>query len=449
MDTKPQGFWTRWQRRLTSLPALFMIAAAIFLVSFLISSFPVGVNPLAPSPVKRVYFADNIDSGHELIIQRFNELHAGKIEVVPINLPFTKFNTNERKELIARNLRGRGSRIDVFSVDLIWVNRFTKWAEPLTPYFSPSFLDNMLPEVLRTSYVGDILYAIPLYTDIGALYYREDLILALPDGEAWNAKIKASISWEDLLELRQRYFSDRPLYVPQAANYEGLICNFNELLAESLMDSTGRAIRSLTDSLVLARVQFFVDMFAHGVFPEAALELTEDEAIRYALKHDIPFVRGWPTVNNENDPRFDPAAFSRLVIAPLPHFKGHDVGPVFGGWNMMLSKHSPVKEAAIRFMQFTASEQGQHIFYDVDGLLPVQKQFYEIEADNPRQNRLDFLRGMMEKGIHRPALNQYTFISDILAERLHEALSRELDVKTAMSLADKEIASVLKAQQSQ
>lgn len=47
------------------------------------------------SPVK-IFFADNISAAHRQVIARFNAIHRGRIEVVPVDLPFTKFSTNER-----------------------------------------------------------------------------------------------------------------------------------------------------------------------------------------------------------------------------------------------------------------------------------------------------------------------------------------------------------------
>ena len=393
--------------------------------------------------VERVYFADNIGVGHKEIIRQFNEVHAGEIEVIAIDLPFNKFNTNQRKELIARNLRSRSSRIDVFSVDLIWVPRFTKWAEPLAPLFSPQFLGTLVPQPLETCYVNDILYAIPLYTDVGALFYRKDMILNLPDGEAINDRIQESITWEELLAIRARHFPGQSIYIPQARAYEGLICNFNEILGQPLQNLETGELLDLTDSIVVARVRFMQEMFSSNFAPSAALQMAEDECIRYALEHDTPFVRGWPTVNNEDDQRFDPLTFQKMAIAPVPHFEGGSSTPVFGGWNMMLSKHSPVKEAAILFMKFAASMEGQEIFYEKEGLLPIQIEFYNRPVVDARQERLEFLQSMMERGLHRPILNDYTLISDILANRLHQILAGELEVESGMALAKEEIDEVL------
>ena len=43
-------------------------------------------------PVSKVYFAANITPTHQKIIDRFNELYAGQIEVIPVDyLSFTNF----------------------------------------------------------------------------------------------------------------------------------------------------------------------------------------------------------------------------------------------------------------------------------------------------------------------------------------------------------------------
>lgn len=424
----------------SSIPFLFIVGAAIFFVSFLLSSFPISRQPLETQQVQQVYFADNISDGHRTLIQAFNETHQGEIEVIAVDLPFSKFNTNQRKDLIARNLRSRSSRIDIFAVDLIWVPRFTKWAEPIAPYFSPRYLRDLLSESLETCYVNGLLYALPLYIDIGALLYREDMILALPDGEAINERIKVSISWEELLGIADKYFPDQPVYMPQAEAYEGLICNFNEILGQSLLDPETGKVVDLTDSLIIARIQFMRDLITTGKSPKDVLHMTEDDCIHYALENDVPFIRGWPTANIHSGERFDPTKFDKIRIAPLPHFEGSPPTPVFGGWNMMLSKHSPVKEAAITFMRFAASYEGQQMLFQSEGTLPVHSNFYltDYTPDEERE-KLQLIYQMMKQGMHRPAVEEYTLISDIISLRLHQILGGEIGVEEGMHLAWKEV----------
>ena len=92
------------------------------------------------NPVSKLYYVDNISKAHQSVIDGFNKEYKNRIEVIPVNIPFEKFTTNERKELLARSLRSHSDRIDIFAVDLIWGARFAKWAYPLNSFFNDSTL---------------------------------------------------------------------------------------------------------------------------------------------------------------------------------------------------------------------------------------------------------------------------------------------------------------------
>ena len=128
-------------RNIRQFGIVLFVAAVTFLVSFLISKWI--HSPLTENGIK-LYFADNITAGHQIIIDKFNRIHQDKIQVIPVNLPFSKFSTNERKELLARTLRSRSERLDIFAVDVIWNHRFAKWAEPLDDYFPDNFRDELI-----------------------------------------------------------------------------------------------------------------------------------------------------------------------------------------------------------------------------------------------------------------------------------------------------------------
>ena len=180
-------------------------------------------------PVK-LYYADNISLSHQLAIDEFNRLYAGKIEVVPVNLPFSKFSTNERKEILTRSLRSKSEKLDIFAVDLIWVPRFAKWSEPLDSYFSIDEKKRLLKDALKSCVFEGALVAMPMYLDIGLLYYRRDIIRKLPDADAIEKRLQESITWEEMAHLRKRLgYLNKPFYLFPAKDYEGLICNYLEL----------------------------------------------------------------------------------------------------------------------------------------------------------------------------------------------------------------------------
>ena len=173
----------------------------------------------------KITYADNISDAQRKVIALFNKEHQGEIEVVPIDLPFSKFSTNERKGFVRQDVfEARAIRIDVFSVDQIWVPRFAKWCLPIVNYIPDEETKALSQYAMRTCYYEDSLVAAPLYLDIGVMYYRKDLIGALSDGEYWSNQLSHSITWQDLLKLgREMKHGDRPFFTFQAAPYEGLI----------------------------------------------------------------------------------------------------------------------------------------------------------------------------------------------------------------------------------
>jgi len=387
--------------------------------------------------IKRIYFADNISVAHQKIIDQFNTRYSGQIEVIPIDLPFTVFNTNERKELIARALRGKNSRIDIFAVDLIWLPRFAKWAEPLGAYIPESDLNKLLPQALSTCYFEDQLVGIPLYIDVGILYYRRDLLENLPNYNQIRTMLEKSITWEQMLKIYNDHFVNKPFYMFQGASYEGLICNYIEILGGNNGQLYSGNKFQLTSPEALQSCQFMVDLiYKYQVTPPIATSFTENESYLYALSNDIPFIRGWPsfTSNISVFPE-DSAKVNNLVIAQLPHFQGKNPATVFGGWNLMIAKDSAEKEAASLFLQYVYSEDAQKILYEYGGYLPIRTDIYEDEVYCRENSSLLQLKSIMDSGIHRPALINYTRISDILSQTINKTLTGKQTVPEAMGLA--------------
>ena len=139
--------------------------------------------------ITEIYYAERMSAAQILIINKFNKIHEGKIKVIPIDFPNLSFSTNERKELLARSLRGRGDGIDLVAVDFVWVQRFAKWCEPLGKYFSETQIKEFIEPPLKSCYYEGNLVAIPFDFVEGVLYYREDLLKQMKNGEEIINKI--------------------------------------------------------------------------------------------------------------------------------------------------------------------------------------------------------------------------------------------------------------------
>jgi multiple sugar transport system substrate-binding protein len=130
---------------------------------------------------------------------------------------------------------------------------------------------------------------------------------------------------------------------------------------------------------------------------------------------------------------------SNLRMAPMPHFMGSKPGSVYGGWNLMISKFSERIPEVIKFTKFLLSEESQKIMYEEGGYLPTTKTLYEDEDFIKNHPELEFFKELYKTGVHRPFLESYTNVSDILSFYLNKAIKKELSVEEALKEATKKI----------
>lgn len=422
--------------RLRTLALLVAVSFALLLALNAYLRSPLGP-PNGSEPV-RVYYADHISRAHRELITEFNRLHAGRIEVVPVDLPFEKFSTNERKELLARSLRSKSEKLDVFAVDLIWVSRFARWGEPLDAYFPPDERGKFMATALASCVVGDTLVAAPMYLDVGLLYYRRDLIRKLPDGAAVERRLKAGVTWDELEALRRRMGYDRrPFFLYPAKAYEGLVCCFLEHAVGDDSTYLGQNRLVMTEPAAkkaLTRLSRFV---REGWTPQEATGFDENQSYRYFLDHDAVFVRGWPNfIENFAGFYSDTAKLSAVERAPVPHSRGNASRSVFGGWNLMVSRASSKKAEAVEFIKFLQSPRSQRLLFERSGFIPVHAEVYRDASLIASHPELSFYHRLVQRGFHRPMIVDYTRTSDVVSHFLHRAIRGELGVDEALRQAD-------------
>jgi multiple sugar transport system substrate-binding protein len=411
--------------------ALALVLAIVALVIF--NRVSVGVDER--DSVVRVYYADNISPAHQSVIDRFNALHEGRVEVVPVNLPFEKFSTNERKELLARSLRNKSDRLDIFTVDHIWVARFSRWCEPLDSLVSADDRSRVLSQAEESCFFNGRLMAIPMYIDIGLLYYRADLMKRLRPDPAFEERLRSSLTWDEFRAVgRDAGAQGWPFYFFQANDYEGLTCNFFELIAgQDEKFFTHRPIDFERPEPRRA-LEVLVDFASKdGISPREVCEFDEIRSYTQMLERDGVAVRGWPNFLESYRRWYaDTSKLSLVARAPLPHFAGHKPVSVFGGWNFMISRFSARKKEAVELARFFQRVDMQKILFEVGGYIPTNMEVYADTAYMQRHPVLQYYAGLIRNGFHRPALMEYTKMSDIVSRAANRAVKGEISIDSAL-----------------
>lgn len=407
---------------------LLFLTAAYVILYFLL-------NTSKKNEVTELYFADRITAAHKILIDKYNKLNEGKIKVIPIDFPNSDFSTNERKEMLARLLRGRGDGIDIFAVDPIWVQRFAKWSEPLAHYFSESEIKRILNLSLASCYYEGELYAVPLDMVHGIMYYRDDLLKKNKDYPEIVKKLKNNITYDDFIKLANQIKSSTPFYVFTATDYEGLICVYMELLLSLKRNYFEQHSFNFNTIEAETALQQLVDLVnKYHISPPEVTEFTEVPSYEYFIKNDGLFLRGWPSYDKDfSDSPIDPEKEKYLKKVPLPYIKTGVPTSIFGGWNLMISKFSTKKELAADFAKFLLSDESQEIFYKEGGHYPVVNSFYNNPEYLKKYPEINEVINNLKSGVHRPANVDYTRYSKIMAYYIKRAIQQKLNVKQALS----------------
>jgi multiple sugar transport system substrate-binding protein len=390
--------------------------------------------------VTELYFADKMTEAHRVLIDEYNRLRQGEVKVVPVDFPNVDFTTNERKEVLARSLRGEGDGIDLFAVDPIWVQRFERWSEPLDQYFTKTELEGITDEALHTCYKDGKLVAIPFGVVRGVLLYREDLLRSLPGGNRIVDEVNRGITWDEFVKYGESVRGSKPYYIFPAAEYEGLLCVFTEVLLGREKNYFNVHGFNFNTPQANKALQLLVDLVQkYKVTPQAVTSMTEVSSYEYFMRHDGLFLRGWTSY--DRDFAMTPDQKRLLRMAPLPHFKDGGPASTIGGWNLMVSKFSTRKEEAISFVKFLLRKESQEIIFTKGGFFPVVRALYEEESYKRKLPELIEVSQMLAHGVHRPSHEKYTKYSEILAPYVSQAIRGRIGVEDALVRATKAIES--------
>ncbi len=414
-----------------------LVAAFIFFFLPLRDSFYSKTGPA------ELYFVDNMTQAHKIIINKFNTEYKDRIKIIPIDMPFNKFSTNERKEILARSLRSKSERLDIFSVDVIWIPRFARWAYPLDKQIDKALLEDSNKSVLESCYYNSKLVTLPFYTSVGVLYYRTDLIQRLSNYKEIEKKLRASIEWDEFIDLGFKWKSQNlPYFIFPADNYEGLICFFHELISET----TGYEIFSSDKiNLELPQIRRSLNFLYNCIHkwkltPADVTEFDELESLNYALEKDALFIRGWPgyRIHHKNSVT-NSEKLDLIAEIPLPHFADIKKYGVFGGWNLMVSKFSTKKDESVEFIRFVQRKENQILLFEQAGHLPIIESLYTDSTFLANHPQITYFKNILNNGRHRPFRKDYTKISDIMSYYFKMMIKNQISINETINLSMQKI----------
>jgi trehalose/maltose transport system substrate-binding protein len=273
--------------------------------------------------------------------------------------------------------RSGAPKADVYAIDIVWPSLLAQDAEDLRPVFSE--LGEFAPQLIGNDTVDGKLVALPYFVEVSLLYYRTDLLrkygFARPPRTWRELEDQAR-----LIQAGERANGKRNFwgYLWQGAPSEALTCNALEWQVSegggALLNNQGTldfATRIAAASWNRAR------RWVGTISPPSVLGHLEDDSLKIWKNGDASFMRNWPYAYEESI-KTDSRVKGKVAVSLLPMGEGRNGrhADTLGGFQLMISKRSQHKQAAIELLKFLTSPESQRLNAVTRGYAPVTMHLY-------------------------------------------------------------------------
>ncbi|MEW6732175.1 MAG: ABC transporter substrate-binding protein [Acidobacteriota bacterium] len=361
---------------------------------------------------------------------------------VRINVTEAPQASDARETLYTTSLLAGEPTHDLLYLDIVWTPKFAAagWLLEINDLLSAAEWQDYLPGGLSASTYRDHIYRLPIRSDTGLLYYRKDLLA--------EAGLAPPETFSQMIEIARRLQAPPRLwgYVWQGKQYEGLVCNFLEVL----VGMGGYWIDSHTGNVGLdgpeahAALNFLHDaVLVHQISPPGVTTYQEEEGRRLFQQGGAIFHRNWPYAwklfQSEDSP-----VKGRVGVQPMVHAYGAHSAATQGGWGLAISRFSRYPEEARRFLRYTAQAEVQKRLILAKGFVPSRHSLFHDEEILETFPLYRDLYTIEQAGVPRPPVPQYAVVSDILQRYVSAAISDRLTVNEALKQATRETTKILR-----
>lgn len=379
----------------------------------------------------RFSFDQGVGEPTQQIVDKFNESQ-DKIQVETVLLPQ---DANQVHDDFVNKLASADTSVDIMGLDVVYVAEFASagWLMDLTDKVDTS---SMLEGPVEGATYDGKLVAAPWFTNSSVLFYRQDVIDAL------DAEVPTT--WEGWMELADQAVGTNGIEYGadfQAAQSEALVTNWVEYVwgnGGDILDEDGNPVVNSENNIEATNImKTLVDNYA----PAGVTTYTETESEQIFKEGKCLFIRDWSgfwsSGQDEGSKVTGKIAATKLPVGP----NGEESHTCLGGLDLVVNNaiSDTQKEAAIEFINYMTSAETQKEMTLISSQPPVVKDVYsdeEILEEIPFY--ADFYDIIMT-GKSRPKSPQYAKVSDAIQRNIHQALTGEVEVETALDTLQSEI----------
>jgi multiple sugar transport system substrate-binding protein len=378
--------------------------------------------------VLSIMFSPDATGVWHALCHDFEELHPD----IHVNLIEGPSATNAREDQYVTSFLSGQSTYDVVFADTNCIPKFAAggWLEDVTDRWPAGKWNAFLAGALEGSKYKGRIYRIPFEFGAGMLYDRKDLLDAAGENPPET--------FDDLVRICRKLQHPNDLwgYVWQGQQYEGLVCDYIEILkgfGGDWIDPLTNEV-SLDKPAAIAATTFLRDCIGkYGISPPGVTTYDEEQSRQLFHNGRAIFHRNWPYAWTRLQAEGSPVK-GKIGITRVPRAPGGEHASTLGGFGFAVTRSSAHKEEAWMLAQFlTDLPQARQVF-EKTGTLPARKDFYEQNKDPAIQQ----MYRVFQATVPRPMTPQYAQASDILQRHLSAALTGLATPEEAMLQAARE-----------
>ena len=326
-------------------------------------------------------------------------------------------------------LRARSNSIDIMSMDIIWPAQFgaSGWTFPIDSKWPASERQNYLPGPVQGCTYNGKVWAAPFRTDAGLIYYRTDLVPTPPS------------TWEDMATAAQQALAGGAVkygYVWQGAQYEGLVCDFVEVVygyGGSILDPSNPKTVTTTSTQTVQGLTQMVS-WVGGISPQAVTTYKEEDARTTFQNGDAAFMRNWPYAfahgQNASESKIVGKFDVHTMLSGGTNPTGHSS---LGGWQLGINAFSSKTDAAWQFVHYMLQEPAQKEAAIKASLTVTLQSIYDDAQVLQANPFFAKLKPVFQTAQPRPVTPKYPDVTLAIQQQVHNALLKQSTPADAMS----------------
>jgi multiple sugar transport system substrate-binding protein len=360
------------------------------------------------------------------LVEDFNERNQGRIHV---SMQLGPNGTNDLARIERNILKAHSAAVDIFSVDIVYMAEFAqqRWLQPISESRWPQReREKYLEKPLQACTFDGQLWAVPFKSDVGLIYYRTDFISTPPT------------TWEELTSMAQTILAqkDHPQYgyAWQGAQYEGLVCNFDEVLhgygGSLFFDPLSPTVVTVDSPEARQALTTMVDWIG-TISPSNTDTYTEEVTRTLWESGEVLFMRNWSYAYNTQSQ----VLADHFAIHPLLSGGNNHMGrSSLGGWQLAINAFiDPAKQdAAWEFIQYMLQPEAQRIGATMGSWTMTLQSIYEDQEVLSKVPFYKQLKPILQAAVPRPVAPNYIDISTAILFHVRQALTRQVSVQDAV-----------------